>query len=102
MFFPRALLAHPRPRKTRPQRSTRARQGRSCEARIEKSWIASPSRLLEARRRVQNLGVQSPSRRRDTPMEISSLDIIEAGVGPVAEMDRLGNEIAELSAHIEA
>src|SRR5207244_11416316 len=38
----------------------------------------------------------------DTPMDISALDMIAASVGPVAEMDRLGNEIAELSAHIEA
>src|SRR6202521_3763474 len=38
----------------------------------------------------------------DTPMDISTLDIIDASAGPVAEMDRLGNEIAELSAHIEA
>ena len=35
-------------------------------------------------------------------MDISTLDIVDASPGPVAEMDRLGNEIAELSAHIEA
>src|SRR5438046_408154 len=35
-------------------------------------------------------------------MDISTSDIIDASVGPVTEMDRLGNEIAELSAHIEA
>jgi Domain of unknown function (DUF222)/HNH endonuclease len=35
-------------------------------------------------------------------MEIGALDIVDASAGPVAEMDRLGNEIAELSAHIEA
>ncbi|HMH53261.1 MAG TPA: DUF222 domain-containing protein, partial [Candidatus Acidoferrum sp.] len=35
-------------------------------------------------------------------MEISGLNIVDASAGPVAEMDRLGNEIAELSAHIEA
>jgi len=34
-------------------------------------------------------------------MEISALDIA-ATVEPVAEMDRLGDEIAELSAHVEA
>jgi Domain of unknown function (DUF222)/HNH endonuclease len=35
-------------------------------------------------------------------MEINGLDVVDANAGPVAEMDRLGNEIAELSAHIEA
>ena len=35
-------------------------------------------------------------------MDISTSDVIDASAGPVAEMDRLGNEIAELSAHIEA
>ena len=35
-------------------------------------------------------------------MDISTLYIIDASAGPVSEMDRLGNEIAELSAHIEA
>jgi uncharacterized protein DUF222/HNH endonuclease len=34
-------------------------------------------------------------------MEIGTLDIV-ATAEPVAEMDRLGNEIAELSAHLEA
>src|SRR6266446_2167240 len=38
----------------------------------------------------------------DTPMEISTSEVIDASAGPVSEMDRLGNEIAELSAHIEA
>jgi Domain of unknown function (DUF222)/HNH endonuclease len=35
-------------------------------------------------------------------MEIGSLDVVDASTGPVVEMDRLGDEIAELSAHIEA
>ena len=34
-------------------------------------------------------------------MEIHSPDI-PATLGPVAELDRLGDEIAELSAHLEA
>ena len=35
-------------------------------------------------------------------MEIGRLNIVDASARPAAEMERLGNEIAELSAHIEA
>ena len=43
----------------------------------------------------------APPSRGTTPLENSALHI-DATAEPVAEMDRLGDEIAELSAHLDA
>jgi hypothetical protein len=71
------------------QRRALARRGRPSLVRIEKSWIAARSAVLEAPRRVENPGVESPQQKGDSLMEIH-------------ELDQLGDEIAELSAHLEA
>src|SRR3990167_7560894 len=71
------------------QRRALARQGRQGRARPEKSWSAARSFVLEAPRRLENPGVESPQQKGDSFMEIH-------------ELDRLGDEIAELSAHLEA
>jgi hypothetical protein len=69
--------------------------------RIEKSWIAARSSIREASRWLENPGVESAQQKGDSLMEILTPDI-PTGLAPAAELDRLGDEIAELSAHLEA
>src|SRR5947207_11186827 len=52
-------------------------------------WIVLRSPLLVPPRWLENPGVESPQHKGDSPMELRSLD-------------RLGDEIAELSAHLDA
>src|SRR3990170_3736833 len=51
-----------------------------------------------ARRGHENPGVESPQQKGDSPMEL----LPPSPLGPYAALDRLGDEIAELSAHLEA
>src|SRR5687767_13228316 len=60
----------------------------------------SKSRRLVARRCLRKPGVDSPQQR-GRVMPIDS-PIIPAVLGQTAELDRLGDEIAELSAHLDA
>src|SRR5260370_42455963 len=71
------------------QRPVLTRRGPHGRVHLEKSWIAARSFIQEASRRLENPGVESPQRKGDSLMEIR-------------EFDRLGDEIAELSAHLEA
>src|SRR3990172_3468035 len=68
-----------------------ARRGLQGCALLEESWIAARSSVLEALRRLENPGVESPQQKGDPPME-----------NHIAELDRLGDEIAEPADHLEA
>src|SRR3989454_4818404 len=70
------------------QRLTLARRARHRWL-ARKKRIAARSPVLEAPGCLENPGVESPQKKGDSLMEIH-------------ELDRLGDEIAELSAHIEA
>src|SRR5438876_3590466 len=59
------------------------------------------SASLEPRRYVRNPGIESSHQRGDLPMEIGPLHVVPTPEA-AAEVDRLGHEIAELSAHLEA
>ena len=59
------------------------------------------SPVLEARRGLRNPGVESPQTKGASPWRIHS-PTIPATPDAAAELDRLGDEIAELSAHLEA
>jgi len=50
---------------------------------------------------LRNPGVESPQHKGGSPMEICTPDT-PATLAPAVELDRLGDEIAELSAHLEA
>src|SRR6185369_2839316 len=52
-------------------------------------------------RRFQNRGVESPQDKGDSIMETRTLDVVTTPE-PIAELDRLGDEIAELAAHLDA
>src|SRR3990167_9219262 len=75
-----------------------ARRGRHRRVRTKKPWIAARSSISEAPRRPENPGVESPQQKGDSPMEL----VTPSPLGPYAALDRLGDEIAELSAHLEA
>src|SRR5206468_10853120 len=83
------------------QRRALARRRRHGRVRIEKSWIATRSSILEAPRRPENPGVESAQNKGDSPMNTRTPDL-RATREPAGELDRLGDEIAELSTHIEA
>src|SRR5438132_13342122 len=95
------MAAFRRPSQMPAQRRALARRRRHGRVRIEKSWIAARSSILQVPRRLENQGVESPQRKGDSFMEIRTPDIPTA-LEPAAELDQLGDEIAELSAHIEA
>jgi 5-methylcytosine-specific restriction endonuclease McrA len=69
------------------------------ERRQQKSLGVSGSPVLEATRWVRNAGVESAQGR--FVMDMHSPDIA-VNVKRTAELDQLGDEIAELSAHLEA
>src|SRR5712692_11817232 len=73
----------------RAQGRALARRGPQSRVHLEKSWSAARSSILEAPRRPENPGVESPQRKGASLMEIH-------------ELGQLGDEIAELSAHLEA
>src|SRR3990167_4026552 len=75
-----------------------ARRGRHRRVRTKKSWIAARSSIVQAPRQPENLGVESAQQKGDSPMEL----VTPSPLGPYAALDRLGDEIAELSAHLEA
>src|SRR3972149_1273171 len=81
-----------------PQRRALARRGAYARAHLETSWIAARSSIWEAPRRPENPGVESPQQKGDSPMEL----LTPSSVGPSAALDQLGDEIAELSAHLDA
>src|SRR5438128_6241491 len=95
------MAAFRRPSQMRAQRHTLARRRRHGRVRIEKSWIATRSSILEAPRRPEPPGVESAQNKGDSPMNTRTPDL-RATREPAGELDRLGDEIAELSAHIEA
>src|SRR5438067_4819730 len=72
-----------------------------CVLRHAKMWIVLRSPLVVPPRWLENPGVESPQHKGDSPMEICTPDT-PATLAPAVELDRLGDEIAELSAHIEA
>src|SRR3989454_6052518 len=51
--------------------------------------------------RLRKWGIESPQRKGDSFMEIGTLRIVPTPE-PVQELDRLGDEIAELAAHLDA
>src|SRR3989304_2314068 len=75
-----------------------ARRGRHRRVRTKKSWIAARSSIVQAPRQPENLGVESAQQKGDSPMEL----VPPSPLGPYAALDRLGDEIAELSAHLDA
>src|SRR3990167_4189496 len=75
-----------------------ARRGRHRRVRTKKSWIAARSSIVQAPRQPENLGVESAQQKGDSPMEL----VTPSPLGPYAALDRLGDEIAELSAHLDA
>src|SRR5438132_904501 len=95
------MAAFRRPSQMPAQRHTLARRRRHGRVRIEKSWIATRSSILEAPRRPENPGVESAQNKGDSPMNTRTPDL-RATREPAGELDQLGDEIAELSAPIEA
>src|SRR3990172_2403230 len=75
-----------------------ARRGRHRRVRTKKSWIAARSSIVQAPRQPENLGVESAQQKGDSPMEL----VTPSPLGPYAALDRLGDEIAGLSAHLDA
>ena len=75
-----------------PQRPALAREATDRQ-RVEKIANAPRSPVLQPLRGLENPGVESPQEKGDRLMELCT---------PTTELDRLGDEIAELSAHIEA
>src|SRR5882762_9059536 len=74
---------------------------------FQKTRRAPPSLVLEALRTLENRGVESAQTNRgESPMNtascVSIAPIIDPTVGIAADLDRLGDEIAELSAHLDA
>src|SRR5207248_3134612 len=68
---------------------------------------APRSLVLEAPRTLENRGVESAQKNRgespmNTPSCVSIAPVIEPTAGVAAHLDRLGDEIAELSAHLDA
>jgi hypothetical protein len=74
------------------------------ESPAEKFGIDAGSRVLPAPGRLENRGVESAQNQEDAPMntasDISLEPMIERAASP--ELERLGDEIAELSAHLDA
>src|SRR3990172_3954713 len=66
--------------------------------RPRKIAIAPRSPALEPPKSLENRGVESPQKKGDSGMALCA----PAPMTPTAELDRRGDEIAELSAHIEA
>src|SRR5438874_4295132 len=64
-------------------------------------WILLRSPLVVPPRWLRNRGVDSAQQRGDSPMEIRTPDT-PAILAPAVKLDRLGDEIAELSAHLDA
>src|SRR3990172_3044664 len=75
-----------------------ARRGRHRRVRTKKSWIAARSSIVQAPRQPENLGVESAQQKGDSPMEL----VTPSPLGPYAALDRLGDEIAGLSAPLDA
>jgi hypothetical protein len=67
---------------------------------IEKIWFTWESLLLIARRWLRKRGVGS-GQQEEIAMDIRSPEVV-ATPEHIAELDRLGDEIAELSAHLDA
>jgi hypothetical protein len=72
----------------------------------KKTRIAARSRVLEAPGRLENAGLKS-AQQKEAPMDIACDGILAPMIPPVispaaVELDRLGDEIAELSAHLDA
>src|SRR5438128_1216699 len=77
----------------RARPSQRKRAGRDQKPfRLRKSLLPGPPRELE------NQGVESPQQKEGLAMQIHSPSPQQS----VSELDRLGDEIAELSAHLDA
>src|SRR5437660_8536508 len=94
----RRVSAAPRGyRPTRPPKPADATSGASSQ----KMWILPQSPRVMPPRWLRNPGVESPQHKGDSPMEICTPDT-PAALAPAVELDRLGDEIADLSAHIEA
>src|SRR2546430_14151874 len=72
-----------------------------CVLRHGKIGIVRRSPLVVPPRWLENPGVESPQHKGDSPMEICTPDT-PATLAPAVELERLGEEIAELSAHIDA
>src|SRR2546430_12010079 len=72
-----------------------------CVLRHGKIGIVRRSPLVVPPRWLENPGVESPQHKGDSPMEICTPDT-PATLAPAVELDRLGDEIAELSAHVDA
>src|SRR5438128_8653370 len=74
--------------------------------RRKKSWIAARSRVLAAPWRCENTGVESAQSKEESPMNtdfyMNVASVAERVAEPTAQLDRLGDEIAELSAHLDA
>src|SRR5207237_10176350 len=73
----------------------------------QKTRSAPRSLILEAARRLEIRGVESAQKNRgESPMNtascVSIASVIEPTVGVAADLDRLGDQIAELSAHLDA
>jgi hypothetical protein len=66
-------------------------------ARREKISIVARSGLGEPTRRLRKRGVESPQSKGGSLVELCTPD-----TSTTAELDRLGDEIAELSAHLDA
>src|SRR5439155_20828234 len=70
-------------------------------ARTKKIVLGSRSRFLTAPGRLRNWGIESRQQKGDSFMEIGTLRIVPTPES-IQELDRLGDEIAELAAHLDA
>src|SRR2546428_7833290 len=80
--------------------------GRARPGACRKIEIAASSPVRGAPRTLENRGLESAQHTKEARMttasSVSIEPIFETAVGSVAELDRLGDEIAELSAHLDA
>src|SRR5882724_10016100 len=97
----------PQRRPNRGSRHTPAPQILDRYAFLKSNASAPRSLVLEAPRTLENRGVESAQKNRgespmNTPSCVSIAPVIEPTASVAAHLDRLGDEIAELSAHLDA
>src|SRR2546422_10214375 len=77
---------------------------RRRHTRCSRDWSSDvcSSDLREARKSRCRVGAAEGGAPMKTPLDVSLAPMIQPIAAPAAELDRLGDEIAELSAHLDA
>src|SRR5882724_11885054 len=69
---------------------------------IDRGTIARPGGAGRARKSRCKVGAAEGGAPMKTPLDVSLAPMLQPIAAPAAELDRLGDEIAELSAHLDA